>query len=296
MVVTGVVTYALLLVQKRGFRPLELVIGGMVGVDRAQLPRSSCSSHRSTGVRPRCIPFCRICDDAAAATIAVGIVGRHGDAACHLPAFRADAKPQPPSTMMRDRRTLVRFSNRECIAALALAGLVNMAMVMMASGAFHAGHPGRGGDRDGVSHAHPACSASAAASHLPGLADRLGRVQFGGRHDGPARSSCRALSGSGSRSGCAGWPPWRPAFVVIAMGCERDLRPGDQPGRAELRVADPDGRPAAADAAGGHHGRVRNSRVNPCRGHRPPRSPCWRSTSCWSCKRWAWDIPGFAPA
>ena len=35
----------------------------------------------------------------------------------------------------------MRFSNHEVIIALAIAGLVNMAMVMMASGAFHAGHP-----------------------------------------------------------------------------------------------------------------------------------------------------------
>jgi manganese transport protein len=40
-----------------------------------------------------------------------------------------------------ERRRLLRFSNREVIAALAVAGLVNMAMLMMASGAFHAGHP-----------------------------------------------------------------------------------------------------------------------------------------------------------
>jgi manganese transport protein len=36
---------------------------------------------------------------------------------------------------------VLRFSNQEVIIALAVAGLVNMAMVMMASGAFHAGHP-----------------------------------------------------------------------------------------------------------------------------------------------------------
>jgi manganese transport protein len=39
------------------------------------------------------------------------------------------------------RRRLVRFSNREVVIALTLAGLVNMAMVVMASGAFHADHP-----------------------------------------------------------------------------------------------------------------------------------------------------------
>jgi manganese transport protein len=41
----------------------------------------------------------------------------------------------------RERSRVLRFSNWEVIIALAVAGLVNMAMVMMASGAFHAGHP-----------------------------------------------------------------------------------------------------------------------------------------------------------
>jgi manganese transport protein len=39
-----------------------------------------------------------------------------------------------------ERRKVLRFSNREVIIALVAAGLVNMAMVMMASSAFHAGH------------------------------------------------------------------------------------------------------------------------------------------------------------
>ena len=39
-----------------------------------------------------------------------------------------------------ERRKVLRFSNQEVIIALVFAGLVNMAMVMMASSAFHAGH------------------------------------------------------------------------------------------------------------------------------------------------------------
>jgi len=39
-----------------------------------------------------------------------------------------------------ERRKVLHFSNQEVIAALVIAGLVNMAMVMMASSAFHAGH------------------------------------------------------------------------------------------------------------------------------------------------------------
>jgi manganese transport protein len=39
-----------------------------------------------------------------------------------------------------ERRMLVRFSNREVIMALAVAGMVNMAMVIMAAAAFHHGY------------------------------------------------------------------------------------------------------------------------------------------------------------
>jgi manganese transport protein len=39
-----------------------------------------------------------------------------------------------------ETRQVLRFSNQEVVVALAVAGLVNMAMVMMASSAFHAGH------------------------------------------------------------------------------------------------------------------------------------------------------------
>jgi manganese transport protein len=39
-----------------------------------------------------------------------------------------------------ERRMLVRFSNREVVIALAFAGFINMAMVIMAAAAFHIGH------------------------------------------------------------------------------------------------------------------------------------------------------------
>lgn len=40
----------------------------------------------------------------------------------------------------RERAKLLKFSNLEVVAALGVAGLINMAMVVMASGAFHQGH------------------------------------------------------------------------------------------------------------------------------------------------------------
>jgi manganese transport protein len=45
-----------------------------------------------------------------------------------------------PARDVRETRSVVRISNAEVVVALSLAGLVNMAMVMMASSAFHAGH------------------------------------------------------------------------------------------------------------------------------------------------------------
>lgn len=78
--------------------------------------------------------------DADALLLAVGIIGAtvmpH---AVYLHSGLTQARmPVHDDT---ERRTVLRFSNQEVIAALAVAGLINMAMVMMASGAFHAGHP-----------------------------------------------------------------------------------------------------------------------------------------------------------
>jgi manganese transport protein len=78
--------------------------------------------------------------NATALTIAVGIVGAtvmpH---AVYLHSGLTQNRVPPRSDNERGR--LLRFSNREVVLALALAGAVNMAMVMMASAAFHAGHP-----------------------------------------------------------------------------------------------------------------------------------------------------------
>jgi manganese transport protein len=77
--------------------------------------------------------------DAAALTISVGIIGAtvmphavylHSG----LTQDRAAARNQA------ERRKLLKYSNIEVVLALAVAGLINMAMVMMASGAFHTGH------------------------------------------------------------------------------------------------------------------------------------------------------------
>jgi len=139
MGVTAVITYAILMFESRGFRPLELIIGGLVGIIAlcylievfvAHVDWAAAAYHSFTPEIP----------DAEALLISVGIIGAtvmpH---AIYLHSGLTQARS--PGLDLPQRRKLVRFSNREVIVALALAGLVNMAMVMMASSAFHDGHP-----------------------------------------------------------------------------------------------------------------------------------------------------------
>jgi manganese transport protein len=72
-------------------------------------------------------------------TLAVGIVG-----ATVMPhaiyLHSALMTDRVKASNMEQRRRLVKFSNMEVVIALSLAGLVNMAMVAMASTMFHQGH------------------------------------------------------------------------------------------------------------------------------------------------------------
>ena len=138
MLITGLVTYALLMFDRSGFRPMEMLIGGLVAViglcfiiELAIAPIAWGAALRQA-VMPS-LP------DAGAVTIAVGIIG-----ATVMPhAIYLHSGLTQGRVTVNDaaaRRRLVRFSNREVVVALAFAGLVNMAMVLVAAAAFHAGH------------------------------------------------------------------------------------------------------------------------------------------------------------
>jgi manganese transport protein len=139
MVVTAAVSYGLLACESYGFRPLELVIGAMVALIGlcylielfiAPVDWSSAAFHAVTPQIP----------DGGALLLAVGIVGAtvmpH---AIYLHSGLIQARI--PVDDENSRRRLLKFSNYEVVIALSFAGLVNMAMVMTASGAFHAGFP-----------------------------------------------------------------------------------------------------------------------------------------------------------
>jgi manganese transport protein len=138
MVVTGIAVFALLSVQGRGYRPIELIIAGLVGIislcyvlELFITPPNWAAS--MAGLVTPDLP------DAAALTLAVGMIGAtvmphaiylHSS----LTQDRAPARDEP------ERRKLLRFSDIEVVVALTIAGLVNVAMVMMAAAAFHNGH------------------------------------------------------------------------------------------------------------------------------------------------------------
>ena len=138
MIITAIVTYGILLFESRGFRPVELIISSLVGVIAlcylvevfiAPVDWRAAAIHT---VIPEIA-------DGEALFLAVGIIGatvmphavylHSGLTQARIPAHGDDEK-----------RTVVRISNWEVLIALAVAGLVNMAMVIMASSAFHAGH------------------------------------------------------------------------------------------------------------------------------------------------------------
>ena len=139
LVLTGLGTYAILVLGQRGFRPIELLIGVFVvviGVSYAielVIAPPDWAAFGLGAVRPQLV-------DAGAVTLAVGIVGAtvmpH---AIYLHA--ALMQGRVPVANDNERAKVLRFSNREVLVALGFAGLVNMAMIAMAASAFHAGYP-----------------------------------------------------------------------------------------------------------------------------------------------------------
>jgi manganese transport protein len=138
MIITGVIVYAILMFERFGFRPVELIIGNFVAIIAfcfliqmliAPVDWRSAALHM---VLPQIA-------DGEALLLAVGIIGAtvmpH---AVYLHSGLTQARI--PTHDEGEKRSVVRISNTEVMIALAIAGMVNMAMVMMASSAFHAGH------------------------------------------------------------------------------------------------------------------------------------------------------------
>jgi len=138
MIVTAILTYGVLLFESRGFRPVELIISSFVAtialcylIEMFIAPVDWASAALHT-VTPQIA-------DAEALLLAVGIIG--ATVMPHAVYLHSGlTQGRIPAETDAEKRAVVRISNVEVLLALAAAGLVNMAMVMMASSAFHAGH------------------------------------------------------------------------------------------------------------------------------------------------------------
>lgn len=214
MAVTAVVTYGILLFDERGFRPMELIIGALVSVigicyiiEMFIAPVDWAAA--GLGVITPSMPV------AAALTISVGIIGAtvmphalylHSGLTQHRATARNDA----------ERKTLLRFSNWECVIALAVAGMVNMAMVIMAAAAFHAGHTDVAEIETAYHTLTPLLGGAAAMVFLISL-----------MASGMSSSAVGTMAGQMIMQGFVGFhiPIWLrrlvtmlPAFVVVLMG------------------------------------------------------------------------------
>jgi manganese transport protein len=219
MGVTAVVTYALLSVERRGFRPMEIIIGALVGtiglcylIEMFIAPVNWGSAALHT-VLPE-LP------NATALTIAVGIVGAtvmpH---AVYLHSGLTQNRVPPRSDT--ERRKLLGLSNKEVVVALTVAGLVNMAMVVMASAAFHAGHPEVAEIETAYHSLTPLLGVGAAAIFLVSLIA-----------SGVSSSVVGTMAGQMIMQGFVGFriPIWLrrlltmvPAFIVVGVGANATL-------------------------------------------------------------------------
>jgi manganese transport protein len=214
MVITAIITYGLLMCEQFGFRPLELIIGSIVGVIClcyvvemfiAPVDWASAAFH---AVTPHIA-------DAEALLLSVGIIG--ATVMPHAIYLHSGlTQGRVPVHSDDDRHMVLRFSNREVIIALSVAGLVNMAMVMMASGAFHAGHPDVSQIETAYHTLTPLLGAAAAGVFLVSLIA-----------SGVSASTVGTMAGQMIMQGFVGFhiPIWIrrvvtmvPAFVVVALG------------------------------------------------------------------------------
>lgn len=214
MAVTGVVTYAILTGERQGFRPLELIIGGLIAAVALSYVLELLIVHVAWASAAKGTFVPRL-GGPGALSVAVGILGAtvmphaiylHSGLTQHRTRAKNNA----------ERAKLVRFSHVEVLIALTVAGLVNMAMVIMASGAFHAGHPDVAEIETAYHSLTPLLGAAAAGIFLVSLLA-----------SGISSSVVGTMAGQMIMQGFTGFriPVWIrrlvtmvPSFIVVALG------------------------------------------------------------------------------
>jgi manganese transport protein len=137
MLLVGIATYAALRLQRSGFRSVEILIGCFVGVITVSYLIELVIAPPHWGAVAAGVLVPRL-HGAGSITLAVGIVGAtvmpH---AIYLHSGLTQARF--PFANAGQRHKALVMSNHEVLLALGVAGLVNMAMIALAAGAFHDG-------------------------------------------------------------------------------------------------------------------------------------------------------------
>jgi len=137
MLLVGIATYAVLRLQRSGFRSVEILIGCFVGVITVSYLIELVIAPPHWGAVAAGVLVPRL-HGAGSITLAVGIVGAtvmpH---AIYLHSGLTQARF--PFANAGQRHKALVMSNHEVLLALGVAGLVNMAMIAVAAGAFHDG-------------------------------------------------------------------------------------------------------------------------------------------------------------
>jgi manganese transport protein len=155
--ITGAIAFALLELQRHGFRRFELAIAGLLGLILLGFLYETVKIGPSAGGAAHgLIPHL---DGSSSVYLAVGIIG-----ATVMPhaiyLHSALTKGRTPVRNEQERTRVLRFERADVIVALGLAGLVNMAMLAVAAKLFH-GTPG-------YSHVDTIRAAHTGFSHLVG--------------------------------------------------------------------------------------------------------------------------------
>ncbi|HEY2355407.1 MAG TPA: Nramp family divalent metal transporter [Gaiellaceae bacterium] len=156
-VITGVIAFGLLELQRKGYRRFELAITGFLGlILLGFLYETLKIGPSASGAAKGLIPHL---DGAGSVYLAVGIIG-----ATVMPhviyLHSALTRGRTPVRNDAERTRVLRFERTDVIVALGLAGLVNMAMLAVAAKLFH--------DTPGWSGVHTILGAHAGFSHLVG--------------------------------------------------------------------------------------------------------------------------------
>lgn len=136
-IVAAAATFALLLLQRRGFRAIEALIAVLAGIVGAVyliemfLARPSWHAVAYSAV----VPWLGGPDSVL---VAVSIIG--ATVMPHVIYLHSNlTQDRIPARRAEDRIRLLRFSNLDVLVALGLAGLINVAMMCMAAAEFHDG-------------------------------------------------------------------------------------------------------------------------------------------------------------